>query len=162
MCNVAKIIPTMNGIGFDIQELQSIIKCKIRAFSDSVARKVAFNAMPIDALLPIDTVQHILSFNHCKNIKTVSKSFKKRFDQNQKAILRSRKRIAEENSLYFAPDITFDDSGGRIHVVRPAGEPLTKSIKELTSMHDSPIHSGQMKTISSKHRHHAMFSPQGV
>ena len=70
---LARIMP---HIGIDLKEMQSMIKCKIQEMDTTAARKAYYNVMSMESLLPIDSLQHILSFYHFNEIKTVSKAFK--------------------------------------------------------------------------------------
>merc|ERR1712079_735630 len=83
------------------------------------------------SLLPMDTIQHILSFNHVSNMRDISKSFRMSFDRYQDIIKRSRQKIVDENVHHFAPDVPFDETKNKTFVVRPAGEPLMESVKAL-------------------------------
>lgn len=121
----------MPHIGIDVTEIQEMMKSKIRTLKTTDARNAVFNIMPMDSLLPIDTIQNILSFNHFSEMRLISKSFKKLFDQNQDNMRRLRQRVVDEYSHHFSPDIS-QCATGKAFVVLPDGEPLMECIKELT------------------------------
>ena len=124
----ARIMP---HIGMDWNDIRELMKRKIRKLNTTKVRKAACNLMPIDSLLPMDTLTLVLSFNHFDDMKVVSRSFKQCFEQNQENMKRSRQSVIDKYAHHFSPDITYDPLTNNTYVVPPAEEPLMESMRAL-------------------------------
>ena len=126
--DLARIMP---HIGMDLDEVREMMKCKIRALNTATARRAVFHVVSIDELLPMDTLQHLISYNHFTNMQRVSKSFKRCFEQNQEIAKRARQAAIEKYAHHFSPDISYNPLKNKTYVVRPFGEPLMESAAAL-------------------------------
>ena len=50
----------MPHIAIDLRDIQEMMKQRIRTLSAAAARKAVFNVMPIDSLLSMDSLQHVV------------------------------------------------------------------------------------------------------
>merc|ERR1719242_2690723 len=117
----------MQHIGIDVTEIKNMLKQKIKELDDASAKHAVFNVFPIQSIIPVDAIQHILSYQHFSTVREVSKTFKKCFDHNQDIAKRLRPGIVRDHAHYFSPDIHYDESVNKTYLVNCNGE---KSKKE--------------------------------
>ena len=88
--SITDLIPMIKHI--DLGEIKRILKCKIDSpMSDSQQSEMFFDSVSIEQSLPTDVLQHITSFNKAFEIKAVSKTLNKCYEQNAKHEIKRRK-----------------------------------------------------------------------
>ena len=82
-----------------VEALKTVIKNGLNHLDDKEIRRVFYESMPIDSILPIDVIQTILSFDQSIDADFVSRIFKECNAKNQAN--RERERIVAANEYEF-------------------------------------------------------------
>ena len=110
------------------EEIKAICRRKIDGLDDGNVRRVFYNLMPIDSIIPIDIIQKILSFDQSIETDFVCKVFKKCNDKNR--AMRERERLIAVSEYEFEPNITYNASMNRRYIVRKDGALNEKEIEK--------------------------------
>ena len=100
-----------NGINFG--EMQNFFRTKIHEMDYNSARIVHFGASSINNVLPEDVIQHILSFGHLNQNRTVCQQWNRLNQQNETNVLRAMYNEVDDRNL---PSL---DRGGEIWIIHP-------------------------------------------
>eukprot|EP01083_Nonionella_stella_P207021 752467_1 len=84
------LIPLLKCIELDT--MQNILTNQIQTMKSNQISNTYFSSLSIETVLPIDIIQHIISFNNISHIKYVSKTFQNCYNNNQKIQLKQRKQ----------------------------------------------------------------------
>ena len=102
-----------------VEALKTVIKNELNHLDEKETRKIFYNSMPIDSILPIDVIQTALSFDQSIDADLVCKIFKECNAKNQ--AYRERERIVAANEYKFKPIIKYDASTNKTRIVRNDG-----------------------------------------
>ena len=103
-------------IAFDrikLNDLQSLLFAEIDEMNDKKVRILHYNSLPINKVFCADVIQHILSFGHCNQNRTVCQQWNRLNQQNEERMLREMYNAVDDWNL---PPL---ESGGSIWVVHP-------------------------------------------
>ena len=117
---IASISSELNSpITKSVEALKTVIKNGLNHLDEKGIRRVFYESMPIDSILPIDVIQTILSFDQSIDADLVCKIFKECNAKNQAN--RESERIVAANEYKFKPIIKCDASTNKTRIVRNDG-----------------------------------------
>ena len=109
LCNFAPLVFDL----IKLNHLRSLLLAGINEMNDEEALILHHNELPIDKVLSGDVIQHILSFGHCNQNRTVCQQWNRLNQQNEAKMLRAMYNAVDDRNL---PPLR---SGGSIWVVHP-------------------------------------------
>eukprot|EP01084_Bolivina_argentea_P089474 161450_1 len=93
--SISDLIPIIEHLSndVDLNNLKNILKDAVIQSKPCNTKEMYYSIMNIEKMLPNEILQHIESFNHSLNLKSVSKTFKQCFDLNESIQLRQRELL---------------------------------------------------------------------
>ena len=108
-----------------LSNLRAFIQQQIDNMSVSTARAAYYRLLSINRVLPVDLVQHILSFGHCNQNRTVCKQWNCLNIQNEKNMLQTMYRSVMAR---YPTSFASDSNTWIMHSRRPSLHPIEKEM----------------------------------
>eukprot|EP01083_Nonionella_stella_P158338 515273_1 len=132
---ITDLIPLLSEL-ITLEEIRHILDDRIQKLDSDAERRICCNALPIQAMLPIDLIQHIVSFTDSSLVQYINKAFKQCFDQNKNIMLRERQSVIDKEA--FSPNINYDETKNKTWIVHPTRTALNDH--EIALGYEGPVH----------------------
>eukprot|EP01083_Nonionella_stella_P272835 925391_1 len=132
---ITDLIPLLSEL-ITLEEIRHILDDRIQKLDSDTERRICCNALPIQAMLPIDLIQHIVSFTDSSLVQYINKAFKQCFDQNKNIMLRERQSVIDKEA--FSPNINYDETKNKTWIVHPTRTALNDN--EIALGYEGPVH----------------------
>eukprot|EP01083_Nonionella_stella_P048527 129651_1 len=121
--SIYDLIPMLHVIG--LSTIQDILTQKVKQMDVTDISNLFLSSLSIEKVLPLDVIGHITSFQNMSQIKCVSRTFNKCYQQN-------RKREIQKREKHIASTLHNDDNRTTTtHVVDPTRTELNDNEKRL-------------------------------
>lgn len=124
--NVCDLLPMLNQVPLDT--IKQFMNALINEMTPSAVTKMKYGSLPIDEIIPENTIQHILSFHPIDggNIRSVNKQWQKLSDMNEKNYYSKLIHRVDQHST-----IPYNKDLNKTCIMHPKRKILTRVEQEL-------------------------------
>eukprot|EP01083_Nonionella_stella_P152855 490432_1 len=103
--NVADLIPLLSEL-VPLETIQHLLYARIQPLDNDTKRRICCKALPIQSILPMDLIQHTVSFTNSTSVQCVNKAFKQAWSQTSMESKRAWNQTSMESKR---PDTVHHD-----------------------------------------------------